>query len=323
MNTFSSGLKLELIKQPCENESCCLSELAGIIMSCGEISLWKNNEKITLQTELIDLYDKINELLSRLYNGNSEIEISDENSFTRTERYEITINAPIARKVLEDTEIVYVNEEGYTTIQNGISQYLINDSDMALSYIKGIILGCFTTNIILNASVSKELKSSGYHVEFVFSNEKIANDFSSLLAQFEIMSKKVVRKNLFVVYIKDFEQICTLIGLVKANKSYLKLQNENTFRSVRNQVNRQNNCETGNITKVVNASLKQLEDIKVIQECIGLESLDHALQEVCYLRLANPEESLENLVLLNGNRISKSGLYHRFKKLEKIAKELG
>ncbi|HBB44609.1 MAG TPA: sporulation regulator WhiA, partial [Clostridiales bacterium] len=46
------------------------------------------------------------------------------------------------------------------------------------------------------------------------------------------------------------------------------------------------------------------------------------LQEVAFLRLANPEESLDSLVKLSGGKISKSGLYHRLKKLEKIANEL-
>ena len=91
---------------------------------------------------------------------------------------------------------------------------------------------------------------------------------------------------------------------------------------MRNDVNRQNNCSTANITKTVNASIEQLESIKILQETIGIENLDEPLKVACYLRLANPEESLDNLVKLSTDKISKSGLYHRFQKINKLAKEL-
>ena len=113
-----------------------------------------------------------------------------------------------------------------------------------------------------------------------------------------------------------------LLENIGTAKTYLSLKNENTLREVRNQINRQNNCFIGNSTKTVNASIKQLEAIKFIDEYIGIEKLEEPLQQVCYLRMANPEESLDNLVKLSFNKITKSGLYHRFKKIMKIAEEL-
>ena len=134
--------------------------------------------------------------------------------------------------------------------------------------------------------------------------------------------KDTLQQVFFVIYLQDFEQIAELVGLMGAHKSFLELQNENAFRSVKNNVNRQNNCYSGNITKVVNASQNQLSAIKVIQETVGIESLDLELQTACYLRLANPEESLDNLVKLSTDGITKSGLYHRFQKIQKLATEL-
>jgi len=102
----------------------------------------------------------------------------------------------------------------------------------------------------------------------------------------------------------------------------LEINNENAIRSVRNNINRQNNCLEANMNKTINASLRQLEAINFISATIGLDSLDESLQEICLVRLANKEESLDNLVKLLGGKISKSGLNHRLNKIIKISNEL-
>ena len=88
------------------------------------------------------------------------------------------------------------------------------------------------------------------------------------------------------------------------------------------QINREVNCINANITKTVEASLKQVAAINTIISTVGLESLDEELQEVAMLRLANPEESLEGLLALSSIDLSKSGLNHRLKKLIRISEEL-
>jgi len=46
------------------------------------------------------------------------------------------------------------------------------------------------------------------------------------------------------------------------------------------------------------------------------------LQEVALLRLANPEESLGELLKLSNLNLTKSGLNHRLNKIIKIANDL-
>ena len=57
-------------------------------------------------------------------------------------------------------------------------------------------------------------------------------------------------------------------------------------------------------------------------EKIGLESLPEDLQEVAVLRLANQEESLDELLKLSTLKLTKSGLNHRFRRILKIAQLL-
>jgi DNA-binding protein WhiA len=150
----------------------------------------------------------------------------------------------------------------------------------------------------------------------------LADDFVKLLEMFEIPAKVTIRKNSPVVYIKEYQLICDALALVGAPNAVLTLQNEAAIREVRNNVNRQTNCLNANLNKTVNAAVKQMKAIKIIQDNMGLENLDEPLMELCLIRLANPDESLDNLRALYSQQISKSGIKHRFDKIIKIADDI-
>lgn len=319
MDSFNYKLKKEIVSSV--NKNYQLSFLSGLIKCNGEIKKSNCNGQIFIKTELVELYDCVNNAISNLYGESANLDISDEVGFSDRTKYEITLPSNLTNQILLDTEVAFYDEEKYLNFNLGISKYIVETEEQIIEYIKGVFLGSGTSNIVLS-NLNNLSKSTGYHLEFIFSNEQLASDFSNLLASVNIISKKLVRKDLFVVYVQDFDQISSLIGLMGATKSFLDLQNENALREMRNKVNRQNNCQTANITKIVNASVEQLNNIKIIQDTIGIESLDERLRQACYLRLANPDESLDNLVKLSTDKISKSGLYHRFKKINKIATEI-
>lgn len=57
---------------------------------------------------------------------------------------------------------------------------------------------------------------------------------------------------------------------------------------MRNNVNRLVNCETANLSKTVNAAVRQVESIKLIQSQIGFQRLPANLREIAELRLNFP-----------------------------------
>lgn len=319
MDKFNTKLKKEI----CQNvgKTSQLSFLSGLIKTDGELKKNGQSEQIVLKTESVEIYETVSKILSSLYGLDAELVISDDVGFLDRPKYEILLPEKLTTQILLDTEIAYYDEEKYFTINSGISKYIVETNEQILEYIKGVYVGSGTSNIVLRDGLS-EYKSTGYRLEFVCPNEQFALDLADLLASINIISKTLQRKELFVVYVQDFEQVSALIGQMGANKSFLDLQNENVVRDMRNTLNRQTNCLAANITKTVNASVLQLNNIKVIQDTIGIESLDESLKQACYLRLANPDESLENLVKLSTEKISKSGLYHRFQKISKIASEV-
>ena len=125
-----------------------------------------------------------------------------------------------------------------------------------------------------------------------------------------------------MLYLKEASQICDLLAIIDATSCNLQLQNEIVAREMRNQVNRETNCFSANVAKTISASAKQLDAIEKIRTSIGLEKLDPDLCEVALLRIANQEESLDELLALSTIKLTKSGLYHRFKKIIKIAQSI-
>ena len=83
------------------------------------------------------------------------------------------------------------------------------------------------------------------------------------------------------------------------------------------------NCETANISKIVNAAVRQIEDIRLIQKNKGIESLPEHLKEIALLRLAYPDAPLKELGMYLNPPVGKSGVNHRLRRISEIAEKMG
>ena len=91
---------------------------------------------------------------------------------------------------------------------------------------------------------------------------------------------------------------------------------------MRNNINRLVNCETANLGKTINASLRQVENIQYIDNRIGIEKLPKNLQEIALLRLKYREASLKELGKMLEPPVGKSGVNHRLRRIDEIAEDL-
>ncbi len=320
--SFSTNAKMEVLKSPIDNDCCAIAFLSAIIKCSGELSISSNHEiKVEIYTELKDLFEKIKCIIEQYYGKECEMTLLEDNNINKSTRYKVTLPSDITNQLLKDLGVMQLDENGMLGIENGIAEFIVADDCCKRSYIKGAFVACATSNIIIK-SYDNEKSNSGYHLEFVFGFEKIAHDFVQLLKYFDIPAKITIRKNTPIVYIKEYQLICDTLALVGANRAVLELQNEAAIRELRNNVNRQNNCLNANLNKTVNASVRQLNAIKMIQDSVGLESLSESLMELALLRVANPEASLEELRALCTEPLTKSGINHRFAKIISIAKDI-
>jgi len=317
--SFSNEAKLEVLNGKIVDNCCEMAYLSAVIKCGGNLVISKNNRHFELFSDIEKLYSILNSIVHKHYSYELKLEKTEDFSLKQT-KYKVIFPVEITDKLINDLGLMQRDDAG--EFDYGIPKFIIDDKCCKQSYIKGVFVVCATSNIVIKHYNNETKSASGYHLEFVFSYEETAKDFIDLLDEFEIPAKFTTRKDQPIVYIKEYQLICDVLALVGANKSVLDLQNEAAIREVRNNVNRQTNCISANLNKTVNASVKQLEAIKTIQRTIGIENLSSNLYELCLLRLANPEESLDNLAKLYSGNISKSGINHRFDKLQKIAEKI-
>ncbi|MBQ4558587.1 MAG: DNA-binding protein WhiA [Clostridia bacterium] len=321
--SFASEAKLEVLKENIDNDCCAIAFLSALIKCAGQLSFGRNKTiGVEVYTELPDVYTKVNAIIKQYYGQECTYSVEEESTKTKNDRLKISFPDTITMQLLKDLGIMQIGEDGLMEVHNGISEFIISDECCKRAYVKGAFVGCSTSNIKIKEYSNIEKNTSGYHLEFMFAFEELAKDFVNLLSAFEIPAKITIRKKNPIVYIKEYQLICDTLALVGANKSVLSLQNEAAIRELRNSINRQTNCMNANLSKTVNASVKQLNAIKIIQDNVGLESLSDDLMELCLIRLANPDESLETLRQLYGKDISKSGINHRLNKIIEMAEKI-
>jgi len=321
--SFAHEVKNEVLETPIENECCKMAFLSAVIHSCGELSKNGETQTVELRTDIENVYPKVNDCLKTLYGEYAEMRIDTDLNVNKAVRYIISLPANLTSRILFDCGLTKFNMDNSSSLVLGMDEHIIENECCARSYVKGVFATSSTSNIILGDNKEKKLRTfCGYHWEFIFSNEIFALEFSNLLFSLNITNSKSKRKNLFILYIKEADKVSDLFATVGAFRGLLKLQNEMTVREVRNNINRQNNCLNANITKTVQAGLKQIVAIKKIKNTIGLDALPENLKELSQLRLSNPYESLENLTKILSTHITKSGVNHQLKKLIKIAEKI-
>lgn len=179
------------------------------------------------------------------------------------------------------------------------------------SFLKGVFLG---SGYIVDPV-------SEYHFEVSLNTKVQAGYIVHLLSEFGI-NAKILKRNKYVVYIKDSESISVILGILGANSSLMQYENIRIEKSIKNDINRNINCETANIKKTVDTAYKQIQAIDKIIKAGELDNLKPSLKEICILRKQYPEESLEELAQKMNGALSKSGIYHRLNKIIEIAEKL-
>ena len=160
------------------------------------------------------------------------------------------------------------------------------------------------------------------HLEFVFKQKQKAEQIKSLLEENGISAKILERANKYMLYMKDSEEIANLLALIGAQHSVIKYEEIQVLKDTKNNINRIVNCESANMDKIINASVKQIEAIDYLIKTKEIENLPLNLQEIAKVRKENPDASLEELGSKLAKPIGKSGANHRLKKIVEIADEL-
>ena len=310
--SFSAKVKGELGRYTEMSREEALAQISAMMKVSGTIGFNGKGLSFKITTENPASARHIFTILKEHFDIHSKLMVKKSNSLKKNNIYMVVIDEEMGvRGLLKDTGI-FKEVDGGITLDYRIDEKMVETDDEKRAYIRGAFLG--------GGSISDPEKN--YHMEFVTNNEDYANSLRDLINSEGLNAKIVARKNSFVVYLKESEQISDLLSMIGAYQALLSLQSTKIVKEMRNNVNRIVNCETANLSKTVNAAVRQVENIKLIQSKIGISSLPENLQEIALLRVENEDMSLKELGEMLNPPISKSGVNHRLKKIEQIANDL-
>lgn len=300
--SFSGQIKEELAQVISSPRHCQLAELAALVQFCGHI---EEDGSLLVQSENPLVIRKCFTLLKKTF----KIEAVAKSQM-QTQNYRLFVTGEDAFRVLEALKIC--DTAGHLMMRHLTDPVLIKNSCCKRAYLRGCYMAV--------GSMSDPYKS--YHLELVCGLQEQAEQLLKILHDFSLDAKMIVRKKYHVVYMKEGENIADFLNITEAHKALMEFENTRIYKGMRNMVNRKVNCEAANITKTVNAATRQVEDIRLIREKMGLEGLPDPLRQMAYVRLENPQASLGELGKLLDPPVGKSGVNHRLRKLGELAKEL-
>ena len=284
------------------------AELMALIRMNGSLGIANRNMILNVQTESPAIARRIYSLLKQFYQVESEIVVRRKMKLKKNNQYVVRLRYH-AQEILSDLGIL----EGFQ-IKEKVPMALLKDDLMIRSYLRGAFLAGGSVN---------NPETSRYHLEIYSLYEEHNEMIAQMINRYHLNARTTARRSGYIVYLKEAEKIAEFLQLIGATNGMLKFENIRIVRDMRNSVNRLVNCENANMDKVANASNRQIENIRLIDSMVGLDSLPEKLRAIAETRLAHQEVSLKELgVLVPGGPISKSGVNHRLRKLNAFAEEL-
>ncbi|MBR3523229.1 MAG: DNA-binding protein WhiA [Bacilli bacterium] len=298
--SFTSNVKNEVSKLQVD-KIASITLLSAIFKNAAIIG-----DNIKVSTENPSVARLIFNLVKELYDISSKITVRQGYNYKKNYIYILEINKK-TKEIIADLSLD----------TNIPADYILSDDELVRIYLSGVFL---TTGSI------NDPKKSRYHLEFFISDYDYANFIKDLLNQYSLNSKIIKRESKYMIYVKEAEKIGDFLRMINAINSLFYFEDIRIYRDHKNMTNRLNNCEQANVDKIIATCNEQIKDINLINSIGGLNLLDEKEQIAATYRLKYPETSLlelsEIISMETGNKITKSGLYHRFRKIKDLASKI-
>ena len=314
--SFSGEMKEEIARLIPEKEEEVRAELMAIFRFCGRILRQEESVAVFMETENVVLAKTYVKLIKRAFDLQVQLEIRRHGTGKYNQYFILLSERPEDMLYSEERPERQKLQQALQAICMWSAQadprgFLKTPGSMR-AYIRGAFL--------CTGSMSDPGKS--YHFEMVCEDEQTAQILKELMAGFFVHAKVILRKQRYIVYLKDSEEIIQILNVMEAHRSLMELENIRIIKDMRNSANRQSNCDSANINKMVRTAARQVDDIRYIEEHFGFEQLPPQLREMAQVRLENPDVSLQELGTYLDPPVGKSGVNHRLRKLKEIAESL-
>lgn len=284
------------------------AELAALIRMNGTLSIVDHDFLLNVQTENAAIARRIYSLIKDNFDVESELLVRKKMKLKKNNVYIVRLKSG-SKLILKELGIM----DGML-YSGHIPEEIKTNKQKAKSYLRGAFLASGSVN---------SPDTSRYHLEIHSSYEEHNEDICEMMQMFDMNARIHERRNGYIVYLKEAEKIADFLAMIGATGSMFRFEDVRIVRDMRNSVNRLVNCENANMNKTIDAASKQIENIHLIAQARGLDTLPDKLREIAKLRIDHPDVSLKELgELVPNGGVSKSGVNHRLRKINKIAEDI-
>ena len=298
--SFSSNVKAELCKDSLSKKSCAVAEGYGVLLYCNTFS----STEIRIITESRDFAAR----LPRLFKKAFVITFDQEPAAQDRGKLQFAISSE--DKIAKIFETLQMDLKASLTLH--VNFGMLEEEAECMAYLRGAFLA--------GGSVTDPAKR--YHLEMTTSHYKVSRETCALLIECGFSPKELSRGGNNILYFKQSDYIEDFLTAIGAQVSAMGVMEAKVEKDLRNGVNRRVNCETANLTQVVDASMGQMAAIRALEEAGELDKLPGKLRETALLRRENPEATLQELAAMLNPPITKSAINHRMRKLLELARAL-
>ena len=308
--SFTKQVKEELCSNVYESNDRLRALLAAYIRINGSLVFRDHKSLLTLKTENAKIAKFIYQTINSIYDADAHLSFATSNKKNTT--YVVTIS-DASEAIIEDLDISF--------LEGKISKNIVRKDDTIAGYLAGAFLASGSVN---------SPETSNYHLELSCNSENFAKWLSKLFARYKnsnIEPKITHRRDKYVVYFKKSDQIANFLIMIGAVNSCMDFENVRVDRDFMNNTNRLTNIDTANMKKVYETASRQVEEIKFIDEHLGIEHIVNDKQRlVCRLRLENESASLTEIAELLSEQlnkeVTKSNVNHIFRAIHALWEKL-
>lgn len=310
--SFTKHVKEELCTNTYESKDRLRALLAAYIRINGSLLFRDKKSYLTLSTENAKIARFIYETINSIYQADAHLNFLSKSNLAKNTIYTIEVQEA-SEAIIEDLDISF--------LEGKISKNIVRNDDTISGYLAGAFLASGSVN---------SPSTSNYHLEISLNSENYAKWLSKLFSKYhnsDIEPKIIKRRESFVIYFKKSDQISNFLIMIGAVMSCMEFENVRVNRDMVNSANRLTNMDTANMKRSYETGLRQVEEIKFIDERLGIKNISKVkVRILCELRLENESASLLDLSELMSERlnkpITKSNINHLFRQIHELYERL-
>lgn len=302
--SFAKRVKEELVQiQPSKEEA--LAEFSAMIELGTELAISERVKTLWFKSNNPTVARRFLGLLKGLYKVENTLLTKKQGNFKKGYQIQLGVQEAISDIMVEHSLFG----------ENDKVDLLIQNEETIKAYLRGAFLTTGSVN---------DPKTSEYHLEIYSENKDSILRIQRLMNEFGLNAKITKRRNGLICYLKDVTSIEDFLRIIGASDTVFEYEDIRIKRDFNNSINRILNCEIANEKKTIQAANIQMKYIDYIEK--SRVKVDYKILQAMEIRKENPDASLNELVEYfeekYKERITKSGLSHRFSKLKEIAEEI-